>query len=88
MSVFASAKYSLRALVHSLAREFAPQNVHVATINIDGVVDTPKVKEYLNEMEDLKLKPEDIAQVYWDLHAQGRSAWTTELDVRPWQEKW
>ncbi|KAK7204407.1 oxidoreductase [Myxozyma melibiosi] len=88
MSPFSSAKFGLRALVQSLAHEFAPQRVHVATVNIDAVVDLPKVSGYLNEQEDMKLKPEDVAETYWGLHAQRKSAWTWEVDVRPWTESW
>ncbi|KAK9450511.1 uncharacterized protein V1518DRAFT_414032 [Limtongia smithiae] len=88
MSVFTTGKWALRSLAQSLAREFAPEGVHVATVNIDGIVDMPKTKGYLNEFPDQKISPGDVAETYWDLHAQRRSAWTWEVDVRPWLEKW
>ncbi|KAK9485645.1 hypothetical protein V1527DRAFT_129213 [Lipomyces starkeyi] len=88
MSAFAMGKWSLRALSQSLAREFGPQGVHVATVNIDAVVDLERSKSILADVEDGKLKPAEVAETYWDLHRQGRSSWTWEVDVRPWVEKW
>ncbi|KAK9366180.1 hypothetical protein V1509DRAFT_654948 [Lipomyces kononenkoae] len=88
MSAFAIGKWSLRALTQSLAREFGPQGVHVSNVNIDAVVDLERSKSILTDMEDAKLKPAEVAETYWGLHQQGRSAWTWEVDVRPWVEKW
>ncbi|KAK9237169.1 hypothetical protein V1525DRAFT_426542 [Lipomyces kononenkoae] len=88
MSAFAIGKWSLRALSQSLAREFGPKGVHVATVNIDAVVDLERSRGILEDVEDAKLKPAEVAETYWGLHQQGRSAWTWEVDVRPWVEKW
>ncbi|MBO0333530.1 SDR family oxidoreductase [Sneathiella sp. CAU 1612] len=91
-SAFAGAKHSLRALAQSLARELGPQGIHVAHIIIDGAIDTAFVKERFPERYALRekdgiLQPEDIAETYWNLHNQNRSAWTFEMDLRPWMEK-
>ncbi|KAK9242777.1 hypothetical protein V1506DRAFT_555856 [Lipomyces tetrasporus] len=88
MSAFAMGKWSLRALSQSLAREFAPQGVHVATVNIDAIVELERTKGMLAGVEDGKLKPAEVAETYWGLHTQGRTSWTWEVDVRPWVEKW
>ncbi|KAK9364437.1 hypothetical protein V1509DRAFT_661567 [Lipomyces kononenkoae] len=87
MSTFAIGKWSLRALTQSLAREFGPQGVHVSNVNIDAVVDLERSKSILTDVEDAKLKPAEVAETYWGLHQQGRSAWTWEVDVRAWVEK-
>jgi NAD(P)-dependent dehydrogenase (short-subunit alcohol dehydrogenase family) len=92
-SAFAGAKHALRALAQSMARELGPKGIHVAHIIIDGAIDTDFIKEIAPQMYALKdqdgiLKPEAIAEEYWRLHAQDRSAWTFELDLRPWMEKW
>ena len=90
-SAFAAAKFGLRALAQSMARELGPQGIHVAHVIIDGVVDTPSAQQWENyakkKEEDRILKAEDIAETYWHLHTQKRSAWTQELDLRPWTEK-
>jgi NAD(P)-dependent dehydrogenase (short-subunit alcohol dehydrogenase family) len=82
---FAAAKHALRAMAQSLAREFMPKGVHIAHAIIDGVIDIPRTKQW-----DVlgKLDPEAIADSYWALHAQPKTAWTWEIDVRPWVEKW
>lgn len=90
-TAFAAAKAGLRSLSQSFAREFGPQNVHVAHVIIDGVIDGEKVRsrapDYLAQRgEDGALKLEDIADAYWYLHTQPRSAWTQELDLRPFKE--
>jgi NAD(P)-dependent dehydrogenase (short-subunit alcohol dehydrogenase family) len=92
-AAFAGAKHALRALAQSMARELGPQGIHVAHIVIDGAIDTSFIREiapalYARKDEDAILSPEAIAEEYWRLHAQHRSAWTFELDVRPWQETW
>ncbi len=90
LSSFAAPKFALRALAQSLTREFGPQGIHVSHVIVDGVIDTPKTKEWVigDGRPDSKLSPEAIADSYWALHEQGRSCWTHELDVRPWTEKW
>ena len=93
-AAFAGAKHALRALAQSMARELGPRNIHVAHIVIDGAVDTEFIrsnmpKVYAERMpKDGILKPEHIAESYWQLHAQPRDAWTFELDLRPYMETW
>ena len=92
-SAFASAKHGLRALAQSLARELGPKGIHVAHVVIDGMIDgvfarsiAPDAAERLAREEILD--PGEIARNYVWLHNQRRSAWTFELDLRPWVEKW
>jgi NAD(P)-dependent dehydrogenase (short-subunit alcohol dehydrogenase family) len=90
-SAFAAGKGALRMLAQSIAREFGPKGIHVAHILIDGVVEGEKVRtrfpEYIDGLgDDGALKLEEIADAYMALHAQGRSAWTQELDLRPFKE--
>ena len=92
-AAFAGAKHALRALAQSMARELGPQGVHVAHVVIDGAIDTRFVAENFPERYALKeragiLSPEAIADNYWNLHCQEKSAWTHELDLRPWLETW
>ena len=91
-SAFAGAKFALRALAQSMARELGPQGIHVAHPIIDGAIDTAFIRDnfpdrYKLKEEDGILNPEHIADAYWHLHTQPRSAWTHELDLRPWTEK-
>jgi NAD(P)-dependent dehydrogenase (short-subunit alcohol dehydrogenase family) len=92
-SAFAGAKHALRALAQSMARELGPQGIHVAHMVVDGAIDTAFIREsfpeaYAKKAEDGILSPEHIAEMYWMLHRQPRDAWTHELDLRPWMEKW
>jgi NAD(P)-dependent dehydrogenase (short-subunit alcohol dehydrogenase family) len=92
-SAFAGAKHALRALAQSMARELGPQGVHVAHVVIDGAIDTAWIQANFPERHQLKdrdgiLSPDAIADNYWMLHQQARSAWTHELDLRPWIEPW
>jgi NAD(P)-dependent dehydrogenase (short-subunit alcohol dehydrogenase family) len=92
-AAFAGAKHALRALAQSLARELGPEGIHVAHVVIDGAIDTPFIRDNFPERYQLKeragiLDPEAIAENYWRLHQQARSAWTHELDLRPWMEPW
>jgi NAD(P)-dependent dehydrogenase (short-subunit alcohol dehydrogenase family) len=92
-SAFAGAKHALRALAQSMARELGPQGIHVAHIVIDGAIDTAFIRDNFPERHALKardgiLAPDAIAENYWQLHCQTRSAWTHELDLRPWIEAW
>lgn len=85
-SAFASAKFALRGLTQSLAREFQPKGVHVAHVILDGIIDTPKSRE-LHGMDPARMmSPDDIAQAYLDLAHQPQSTWTHELDLRPASE--
>lgn len=91
-SAFAGAKHALRALAQSMARELGPRGIHVGHIVVDGPIDMPWIRQNFPEMvasrpADGLLAPDDIAQSYWTLHSQPRSAWTHELDLRPWVEK-
>lgn len=92
-AAFAGAKHSLRALAQSLARELGPKGIHVAHVVIDGAIDTSFIRDNFPERYALKecdgiLRPEAIAENYWWLHKQPRSAWTFEMDLRPWCERW
>lgn len=92
-SAFAGAKHALRALAQSLARELGPRNIHVAHVVVDGAIDTEFIARLVPDIaalraEDAVLSPEAIAENYVWLWKQPRSAWTQELDLRPWKEKW
>ncbi len=92
-AAFAGAKHGLRALAQSMARELGPRNVHVAHVVVDGAMDTAFIRDTFPERYALKdqdgiLDPAHIADSYWFLHAQPRDAWTFELDLRPWMERW
>ena len=92
-AAFAGAKHALRALAQSMARELGPQGVHVAHVVVDGAIDTEFIRtsfpdRYALKDQDGILNPEHIAENYWHLHAQPRDAWTFELDLRPYMERW
>ena len=92
-AAFASAKFGLRAVAQSMARELGPKNVHVAHLVIDAGVDTAWVRERrggdaANLPPDTLMNPTSIAETYWQLHHQPRDAWTFELDLRPFGETW
>ncbi len=81
-------KFGLRALAQSMARELGPENIHVAHVIIDGVIDTERGRAMMKDAgPDGLLAPDAIAANYLHLHRQPRSAWTHELDVRPWAER-
>jgi len=90
-SAFSGAKFALRALAQSMARELGPQGIHVAHPIIDGAIDTDFIRDnfpdmYARKEQDGILNPEHIAEQYWQIHCQPRDAWTHELDLRPWME--
>lgn len=92
-AAFASAKHGLRALAQSMARELGPKNIHVAHIVVDGAVDSAWIREIFPDFEQRKqadgiVNPDDLATNYVTLYDQPRSAWTFELDIRPWAETW
>jgi NAD(P)-dependent dehydrogenase (short-subunit alcohol dehydrogenase family) len=92
-AAFAGAKHALRALAQSMARELGPQGVHVAHVVIDGAIDTAWIRENFPGAAELAplqglLEPDAIAESYWQLHRQPRTAWTHELDLRPYRERW
>ena len=79
-AAFAAAKHGLRALAQSMARELGPKGIHVAHVVIDGHIDPWSE-------DDMGLAPDAIAETYYRIHTQSRSAWTFEADLRPWAEK-
>lgn len=92
-AAFAGAKHALRALAQSMARELGPRNIHVAHVIVDGAIDTEFIRttfpdRYALKDQDGILQPEHIAENYWYLHQQPRDAWTFELDLRPYMERW
>ncbi len=92
-AAFAGAKHGIRALAQSMARELGPMGLHVAHVVVDGAIGTEFIRETFPERYALKdqdgiLDPEHIADSYWYLHSQPRDAWTFELDLRPWIERW
>ena len=92
-AAFASAKHALRALAQSMARELGPKNIHVAHTIIDGMIDSGFIRENVPDVDVLRdqgaiMDPDHIARNYVMLHRQPRTAWTHELDLRPWKETW
>jgi len=90
---FSAAKAGLRSLAQSMAREFGPQGIHVVHVVVDGMVNGDRLRGFLPDMLDSKgengsLNPEDIAETYWQLYQQHRTAWTHEIDLRPCKEAW
>jgi NAD(P)-dependent dehydrogenase (short-subunit alcohol dehydrogenase family) len=97
-AAFASAKFGLRAVAQAAARELGPKNIHVAHLIIDSGVDTQWVRDRIkaNEGEEALanldperlMNPEAVADTYWQLYMQPRSAWSSEIEIRPFGEKW
>lgn len=94
-AAFASAKAGLRAVAQSMARELGPRGIHVAHLVIDAGVDTAFVRNLRRQRSgqedfapDELMDPASIAETYWHLHHQPRDAWTHELDLRPFGERW
>ncbi len=82
-SAFASAKFALRGLTQSLAREYQPAGVHVAHVILDGIIDTARSRA-LHSLDPAKMmQPDDIANAYWQIATQPKSTWTHEIDLRP-----
>ena len=91
-AAFAGGKHGLRALAQSMARELGPRGIHVAHTIIDGAIDTAFIRDnfpdrYALKEDDGILNPDHIANAYWMIHTQPRDAWTHELDLRPYMEK-
>jgi len=89
----AGARHAIRALAQSMARELGPQGLHVAHVVLDGGLDTPAVRERFPDVDerlgpDALLNTDAVAEACWQLHAQPRSAWTQEIVLRPWVERW
>src|SRR6476661_280198 len=95
-AAFASAKFGLRAVAQSMARELGPKNIHVAHLIIDAGVDTEWVRQRRIEAlgpdalkdPDALMPPASVADAYWRLYEQPRSAWTFEMEIRPFKETW
>jgi NAD(P)-dependent dehydrogenase (short-subunit alcohol dehydrogenase family) len=93
-AAFAGGKHALRALAQSMARELGPEGIHVAHVVVDGAIDTDFTRSRDPDQYETRkrsggiLNPASIAENYWMLHNQPRDAWTHELDLRPWTEKW
>jgi NAD(P)-dependent dehydrogenase (short-subunit alcohol dehydrogenase family) len=95
-AAFASAKFGLRAVAQAMARELGPKNIHVAHLIIDAGVDTEWVRErriealgpHALDNPDLLMPPASVAASYWQLYQQPKSAWTFEMEIRPFGEKW
>jgi len=93
-SAFSSANFGLRGLAQSMARELGPQGIHVAHLIIDAGVDTEFVRQRISARggdpdslaPDTLMRPESVAEAYWQLHHQSRDAWTHECDLRPFAE--
>ena len=84
-SAFASAKWGLRALSQSLAKEFGPQGVHVGHVIADGVFDTPfRLQNLQGGDEEALMSTDGMAESYWLLHIQPKRAWSWEIDLRPY----
>lgn len=88
-AAFGPAKFALRGLAQVMARDLQPQGIHVAYVNVDGAIDMPFIRERFPQLTEADmLKPSAIAETYWNLAHQDRSAWSHEVDVRPYKEKW
>ena len=88
---FAAGKAALRAMAQSIAREFGPKGVHVGHVVVDGGIEGERLLSFRPSLKDERgpdgmLNIAAIAEAYWVLHHQHRSAWTLELDLRPWSE--
>jgi NAD(P)-dependent dehydrogenase (short-subunit alcohol dehydrogenase family) len=97
-AAFAAAKFGLRAVAQSAARELGPRNIHVAHLVIDAGVDTEWVRSRIKEREGAEaltkldpnrlMQPASVAEAYWQLYRQPRDAWTFEQEIRPFGESW
>ncbi len=92
-AAFAGGKHALRALAQSMARELGPKGIHVGHVVIDGPIDTDATRTlfpdwFVERPADGIMQPDDLAEIYWQLHRQPRTAWTFETDVRTYVEPW
>ena len=92
-SAFAGGKHALRALAQSMARELGVKGIHVAHVVVDGLIQNEATAQFLPELyaskgKDGIIQPDDLAQIYWNIHNQPRTAWTFEQDARPYSEQW
>lgn len=91
LSAHVSAKFGLRGLAQCMARELGPQGIHVAHVVIDGLIDSPHTRLFLEgktAFPETLLNPDHIAENYWSVYEQPRDAWTFELDLRPFSQQW
>jgi NAD(P)-dependent dehydrogenase (short-subunit alcohol dehydrogenase family) len=88
-AAFGPAKFAMRGLAQVMGRDLQPSGIHVAYVNIDGAIDMPAIRERFPQLgDDDMLKPSAIAETYWNIAHQDRSAWSHDVDVRPYKEKW
>jgi len=88
-AAFGPAKFAVRGLAQVMARDLQPRGIHVAYVNIDGAIDMPFIRERFPQIKDEDmLKPDAIAETYWHIAHQDRSAWSHDVDLRPFKEKW
>lgn len=92
-AAFAGGKHALRALAQSMSRELGPQGIHVAHVIVDGLIENEATKAFLPDLFASKgehgiIQPDDLAEIYWQLHKQPKTTWTFEQDVRPYTEQW
>ncbi len=92
-AAFAGGKHALRALAQSMARELGPQGIHVGHVVVDGLIENRSTEQLFPDLvaskpEDGIIQPDHLAEIYWQLHNQPRTAWTFELDARPYSEPW
>jgi NADP-dependent 3-hydroxy acid dehydrogenase YdfG len=88
-AAFGPAKFAVRGLAQVMARDLQPQGIHVAYINVDGAIDMPAIRERFPQIKDEQmLKPSAIAETFWHVAHQDRSAWSHDVDVRPFKENW
>jgi NAD(P)-dependent dehydrogenase (short-subunit alcohol dehydrogenase family) len=90
-SAHCSGKFALRGLAQSMARELGPQGIHVAHMMVDGLIDSPHTRQFLEgriDLPDVLMNPDHIADSYWSVYEQPRDAWTFETDLRPFDREW
>ncbi|MBW2451524.1 MAG: SDR family oxidoreductase [Deltaproteobacteria bacterium] len=92
-AAFSGGKHALRALAQSMARELGPQGIHVGHVVIDGLIENPSTKKMFPDLvaskpKDGIIQPDHLGEIYWQLYQQPRSAWTFEIDARPYSEPW
>lgn len=92
-AAFAGSKHALRALAQSMARELGPKGIHVGHVVIDGPIDTDATRALFPDWFEQRpadgvMQPDDLAEIYWQIHRQPRTAWTFETDVRTYLEPW
>jgi NAD(P)-dependent dehydrogenase (short-subunit alcohol dehydrogenase family) len=88
-AAFAPAKAAQRSLAESMAKSLGPSGIHVALVVIDGVVDLPRTRQAMpDKPDDFFVKPEAVAETVWQLTHQDRSAWSFEVEARPFGERW